>query len=353
MIALDAPFAPVPSKPGPTPSAPENPCNSLPAKPLEQSGDCAKINHVADYGYRWIHPQTGRWPSRDPIEEEGGINLYGFVGNEPISWFDDAGGFPMGSGPDSNLNRKHRKSRSSRNPTLPIRTAIGTIGGVATGDIFQPRNATPSYGSRQCKFLFTVTGISMRGQSQQDFYDGIRALPAFKEIPHSVWVNNESHYPIGSIGVGDIVQILLNETLLAITVADQEMAKQLKAAAQKAKENKCCCWSIYVVAHSQGTEIFRRASNLLDEDTKKHIHFTGLGGETIFNPDEGFGSIDNIAEKNDPVPKINPLNWPRFRHEFDNGSPFGFGAHDWEKVYIPYLQQNPSVFEGRGDCEKK
>lgn len=27
-------------------------------------------------------PVTGRWPSRDPIEEEGGINMYGFVGND-------------------------------------------------------------------------------------------------------------------------------------------------------------------------------------------------------------------------------------------------------------------------------
>lgn len=33
------------------------------------------------YGYRYYDPITGRWPSRDPIEEEGGINLYGFVGN--------------------------------------------------------------------------------------------------------------------------------------------------------------------------------------------------------------------------------------------------------------------------------
>jgi RHS repeat-associated protein len=22
------------------------------------------------YGYRWYHPATGRWPSRDPIEEQ-------------------------------------------------------------------------------------------------------------------------------------------------------------------------------------------------------------------------------------------------------------------------------------------
>jgi RHS repeat-associated protein len=43
------------------------------------------------YGYRWYDPVTGRWPSRDPIEEEGGINLYGFVGNEPIYKFDQLG----------------------------------------------------------------------------------------------------------------------------------------------------------------------------------------------------------------------------------------------------------------------
>ena len=31
------------------------------------------------YGYRWYNTYTGGWPSRDPIEEEGGVNLYGFV----------------------------------------------------------------------------------------------------------------------------------------------------------------------------------------------------------------------------------------------------------------------------------
>ncbi len=33
------------------------------------------------YGYRYYDPVTGRWPSRDPIGERGGLNLYGMVGN--------------------------------------------------------------------------------------------------------------------------------------------------------------------------------------------------------------------------------------------------------------------------------
>lgn len=43
------------------------------------------------YGYRWYDPATGRWPSRDPIEESGGVNLYGFVGNNGINGLDVLG----------------------------------------------------------------------------------------------------------------------------------------------------------------------------------------------------------------------------------------------------------------------
>jgi len=43
------------------------------------------------YGFRYYNPQTGRWPNRDPIEEEGGNNLYAFVDNSPIDAIDPDG----------------------------------------------------------------------------------------------------------------------------------------------------------------------------------------------------------------------------------------------------------------------
>ena len=46
---------------------------------------------VAWYGYRFYDPVTGRWPSRDPIEEEGGVNLYGFVNNSVLHRIDVLG----------------------------------------------------------------------------------------------------------------------------------------------------------------------------------------------------------------------------------------------------------------------
>lgn len=43
------------------------------------------------YGFRFYQPETGRWPSRDPIGELGGANLYGFVGNNALSRADFIG----------------------------------------------------------------------------------------------------------------------------------------------------------------------------------------------------------------------------------------------------------------------
>jgi RHS repeat-associated protein len=49
------------------------------------------LGHVAYYGYRYYDPIIGRWPSRDPIEERGGVNLYGFVFANPTNAIDILG----------------------------------------------------------------------------------------------------------------------------------------------------------------------------------------------------------------------------------------------------------------------
>jgi RHS repeat-associated protein len=43
------------------------------------------------YGFRYYDPETGRWPNRDPIEEEGGYNIYAFVFNAPVDSYDILG----------------------------------------------------------------------------------------------------------------------------------------------------------------------------------------------------------------------------------------------------------------------
>ncbi len=43
------------------------------------------------YGYRHYSPELGRWLSRDPIGERGGVNLYGMIGNDAVNKWDKLG----------------------------------------------------------------------------------------------------------------------------------------------------------------------------------------------------------------------------------------------------------------------
>ena len=76
---------------------------------VSQSGPLAEINlyrfsskefHQASglyyYGYRFYDPNLQRWLNRDPIGEEGGLNLHQYVYNDPVNLYD-----PLGEDPDA------------------------------------------------------------------------------------------------------------------------------------------------------------------------------------------------------------------------------------------------------------
>ena len=43
------------------------------------------------FGRRFYSPRIARWLTRDPIEEDGGLNLYAYCGNNAVKWFDPLG----------------------------------------------------------------------------------------------------------------------------------------------------------------------------------------------------------------------------------------------------------------------
>jgi len=79
------------------------------------------------------------WPSRDPIEEEGGVNLYGFVGNDPTSnvdllglagyFFDGTGNNPKSG---TNVLILHETYRGLRYYYPGVGSSFGTraVGGL-------------------------------------------------------------------------------------------------------------------------------------------------------------------------------------------------------------------------------
>lgn len=71
---------------------------------LSQSGPLAAVNvyrfstkevHVSsgliDFGLRFYDPNLQQWVNRDPIAENGGLNLFSYVGNNPLGYIDPLG----------------------------------------------------------------------------------------------------------------------------------------------------------------------------------------------------------------------------------------------------------------------
>jgi RHS repeat-associated protein len=87
--------------------------------------------------YRGYDPSVGRWMSRDPIRESGGLNLYGYVGNNPMNLWDPLGLsgwitiYSSGNG-GSSMTSGH--SWISYTPDGAHTTTYGTWGNNPTGN---------------------------------------------------------------------------------------------------------------------------------------------------------------------------------------------------------------------------
>ena len=85
------------------------------------------------YGYRYYDPVDGRWLSRDPIGEHGGLSLYGFAGNDTSNRLDYLGLCAwIGETP-------------SGNPLIEVTEECAALRGVEPGTIMEYDNATNTW----------------------------------------------------------------------------------------------------------------------------------------------------------------------------------------------------------------
>ncbi|HEY8962525.1 MAG TPA: RHS repeat-associated core domain-containing protein [Luteolibacter sp.] len=83
------------------------------------------------YGYRYYDPVTGRWLNRDPLEEEGGMNLFGFVRNDAVNQADVLGLIGVGEALD-------KFNRFANDNVGKIMGGLGVVGAATAASMAGP-----------------------------------------------------------------------------------------------------------------------------------------------------------------------------------------------------------------------
>jgi RHS repeat-associated protein len=81
------------------------------------------------YTHRYYDAANGRWLSRDPIEENGGVNQCGFVDNDALNYFDYLGEDKNRSDPPIGSNK--RSDRNAGPPSQPINLIYDLSGDIS------------------------------------------------------------------------------------------------------------------------------------------------------------------------------------------------------------------------------
>jgi RHS repeat-associated protein len=120
---------------------------------------------LLDFLHRYYDPNLQRWPNRDPIEEQGGINLYEFVGNSAANRTDPVGfGFGGVWHPNQNPPRPSPISGTFVYVDVPIPGGTVMVSGNF-GVPFSPTNTDTSvlvtYGPPLAQYGYQTTGSAL------------------------------------------------------------------------------------------------------------------------------------------------------------------------------------------------
>jgi hypothetical protein len=229
--------------------------------------------------------------NKDPLGEEGGLNLYVNTFNNLISSFDPIGLTSISEGIKSVINA--------------FRITMGTIGSAIDLDLLRDKGTSlVKNNTNSCQFLLTISGMLNSQADNENFPKDVqqrfpKTLGTIKDFGHA---NNPTAL------ITDFIQIVFLESG-AIGSPSQTAAKYIEEAYENAKKNCCKCIDIYIISHSQGGAVLNQALPLLSQEIKKTLRIINIGPEQFIRDGGQYGYVENIDSQADPVPELSPRNW--------------------------------------------
>ena len=224
------------------------------------------------YGYRYYNVSTGRWPTRDPAGENGGLNMYGFLGANPVTRLDYLGLEFIERGPFY---------------------VFGITANKGTTDEDFKWLLVPSCGGHcACKFhllKFRVTEITRIAVYSVRSYD---EPPPYKPYTQAELARNAAHEAIHRRHAHQWHDQAYAEVQAAIASAHNYSCEECSQRAQAVREKIDNSWDAY--KNQQGDEANHRGPDWTDADRAR------TPGE--INEDPGTWSYETHDRLDDTVP---------------------------------------------------
>jgi len=270
-----------------------------------------KIAGLIHFGRRFYDPETGRWISPDPKGYDEGPNLYQYVRNNPLIYF-DLYGLSAESGAQYSVSRFVKdvgyvyfhswRTTTEAIATGQIRNMCLLINvGRAIGNVMSGERARPDIPHSKMYILpgkthpdvdfFFVNGI------YNDKESALAAGGVIQNYLHGYQVNvlhNSSH------GALDLFDFAIEKLGFSTNVCLQ-LYNQLKTSLNNGKQ-------IILQAHSEGHAISKKALSWLTPEERSNISFYGYASAEIIS-EKLAGYVENNISKNDLVAFFaNPFN---------------------------------------------
>ena len=219
---------------------------------------------------------------------------------------------------------------------------LGIPASILSGDIFYDYDykiEENDIGSKCC-FLITINGVLNGNKARNRLMNMMKEkFKVDRGVTPTVYrVNNPT------MGPNDFVQVITDEAGI-VSYPSIRTAQLINRISYEASSNCRENFEIYIVAHSQGTAVFRNSLPFIEPEAKKHIKYYGIGGQRLANDSWGV-RYDNYMNYNDIV-ILNMLN-PGHDIEaiinlFDSNTHFDssfrweldfYDGHTWENNYI-------------------